>query len=103
MITPLQMRAARALLDVDQRQLADLSGLSLPTIQRMEASTDIVRGNVDSLMKLITALDKAGIELIGEGATSHGQGRGVRLKAARGQHTGGGRHKGTAPSRGRTS
>ena len=103
MITPLQMRAARALLDVDQRQLADLSGLSLPTIQRMEASTDIVRGNVDSLMKLIAALDKAGIELIGEGATSYGEGRGVRLKAARGQHAGGGRHKGTAPSRGRKS
>jgi len=43
MITSLQMRAARALLDIDQRQLADLSGLSLPTIQRMEASDEIVR------------------------------------------------------------
>ena len=75
------MRAARALLNMDQRDLADRSGLSLPTIQRMEASPDIVRGNVDSLMKLIAALDSAGLELIGEGATSHGGGRGVRLKA----------------------
>jgi transcriptional regulator with XRE-family HTH domain len=81
MITSLQMRAARALLSIDQRQLADLSGLSLPTIQRMEASEDIVRGNVDSLMKLIGALETAGVELIGEGAASEGGGRGVRLRA----------------------
>jgi transcriptional regulator with XRE-family HTH domain len=81
MITSLQMRAARALLNIDQRELAHLSGLSLPTIQRMEASPDIVRGNVDSLMKLIAALDTAGLDLIGEGAKSDGGGRGVRLKA----------------------
>ncbi len=81
MITSLQMRAARALLSIDQRQLADLSGLSLPTIQRMEASEDIVRGNVDSLMKLIGALETAGVELVGEGAASEGRGRGVRLRA----------------------
>jgi transcriptional regulator with XRE-family HTH domain len=81
MITSLQMRASRALLNIDQRELADISGLSLPTIQRMESSPDIVRGNVDSLMKLIGALDAAGLELIGEGATSSGGGRGVRLKA----------------------
>ncbi len=74
------MRAARALLGIDQRQLAQLSGLSLPTIQRMEASNGVVRGNVDSLMKLVDALAAGGIELIGEGATSSGAGRGVRLK-----------------------
>jgi transcriptional regulator with XRE-family HTH domain len=80
-ITAAQLRAARALLGIAQRRLAELSGLSVPTIQRMEASNSIVRGNVDSLMKLITALDLAGIELIAEGATSQGGGRGVRLKA----------------------
>jgi len=101
MITSLQMRAARALLDIDQRQLADLSGLSLPTIQRMEASDDIVRGNVDSLMKLIGALDKAGLELIGEGAASYEGGRGVRLRSPT-RHHAGGRYSGTASSRGRT-
>jgi hypothetical protein len=47
----------------------------------MEASELIIRGNVDSLMKLIAALETAGIDLIGEGATSLGGGRGVRLKA----------------------
>ena len=74
------MRAARALLGIDQRQLAELSGLSVPTIQRMEASEATIRANVDSLMKLITALDTAGIELIGDGAASPSGGRGVRLK-----------------------
>ena len=80
MITATQLRAARALLGFDQRQLAELSGLSVPTIQRMEASDDMIRGNVGSLMKLISALESAGIELIGEGAVSQGGGRGVRLK-----------------------
>jgi transcriptional regulator with XRE-family HTH domain len=68
------------MLGLDQRRLAELSGLSLPTIQRMEASRGVVRGNVDSLMKLIGALDVAGVELIGEGAVSGSGGRGVRLK-----------------------
>ncbi|MBX3574014.1 MAG: helix-turn-helix transcriptional regulator [Mesorhizobium sp.] len=81
MITATQLRAARALLGVDQRRLAELSGLSVPTIQRMEASEGTIRGNVDSLMKLIAALDAAGVEVIGEGAVSRAGGRGVRLKA----------------------
>jgi transcriptional regulator with XRE-family HTH domain len=80
MITGPQMRAARALLEIDQRDLAQRAGLSLPTIQRMESSEGVIRGNVDSLMKLVDALAAAGIELIGEGAVSQGGGRGVRLK-----------------------
>jgi len=82
MITAAQMRAARALLNIDQRRLAELSGLSVPTIQRMEASNGVVRGQVESLMKLVEALDLAGVELIGEGAASTAGGRGVRLKPA---------------------
>ena len=82
MITAPQLRAARALLGIDQRQLAGLAGLSVPTIQRMEASDGVIRGNVDSLMKLIAALELAGIELIQEGAVSQSAGRGVRLKTA---------------------
>ncbi len=80
MITAAQLRAARALLGIDQRKLAELSGLSLPTIQRMEASEGVIRGNVDSLMKLVGALDAGGIELISDNTTSSGGGRGVRLK-----------------------
>ena len=80
MITAAQLRAARALLGIDQRRLAELCGLSVPTIQRMEASDGVIRGNVDSLMKLITALEAAGLELIADGAPSAGVGRGVRLR-----------------------
>ncbi len=80
MLSAAQLRAARSLLGIDQKMLAEAAGLSVPTIQRMEASDGVIRGNVDSLMKLIGALDAAGIELIGEGAASAGGGRGVRLK-----------------------
>ncbi len=80
MITSAQMKAARALLGIDQQQLADLSGLSQPTIQRMEASDGTIRGNVDSLVKVIDALNRAGVELIGEAELSASGGRGVRLK-----------------------
>jgi transcriptional regulator with XRE-family HTH domain len=76
------MRAARALLGIDQRRLAELAGLSAPTIQRMEASDGQVRGVVDTLVKVVNALEAAGIELIGEDAPSAGAGRGVRLREA---------------------
>ena len=79
MITSGQMRAARALLGIDQRALASLAGVSLPTVQRMEASDGIVRGNVDTLMKVVEGLKRAGIELISEDMPSTGGGRGVRL------------------------
>ena len=81
MITAAQLRAARAIVGMDQRALAEASGLSVPTIQRMEASEGVIRGNVDSLMKLIHALQSAGVELINEGAVSDKGGRGVRLSA----------------------
>lgn len=80
MITSFQMRAARALLGIDQKALAELAGVSLPTIQRMEASTGNVRGVVETLIKVVDAFDRAGVELIGEQARSESGGRGVRLK-----------------------
>jgi predicted transcriptional regulator len=85
MITAAQIRAARALLGLDQRRLAKAAGLSLPTIQRMEGSAGQVRGNVESLVRVVAALEKAGIELIGEGVSSAGGGRGVRLRTPPGE------------------
>ncbi|MGB3502001.1 MAG: helix-turn-helix transcriptional regulator [Mesorhizobium sp.] len=79
MMTAAQLRAARALLGIDQKTLAELAGVSVPTVQRMEASDGTVRGVVDSLTKVIDALNNAGIELIGDGAASMDGGRGVRL------------------------
>lgn len=81
MITAAQLRAARALAGLDQKTLALKAGVSLPTIQRMEASAGNVRGVVETLTKIIAALDAAGIELIGDNMPSNGTGRGVRLKA----------------------
>jgi transcriptional regulator with XRE-family HTH domain len=80
MITAAQMRAARALLGIDQQTLADLAGVSLPTIQRMEASQGNVRGVIDTLIKVVEALNAAGVELLGDNAKSDGGGRGVRLR-----------------------
>jgi transcriptional regulator with XRE-family HTH domain len=92
MITAAQMRAARALLGIDQNTLADLAGVSLPTIQRMEASEGNVRGIVDTLTKVVAAFDLSGVELIAENAPSIGHGRGVRFKV-------GARAKTTTPPR----
>lgn len=80
MITSQQMRAARALIEIDQKRLAELAGVSLPTIQRMEASDGQVRGVVETLVKVVSALEREGIELIGEHAPSRATGRGVRLR-----------------------
>ena len=80
MITAAQMRAARALIGMDQKTLAERAGVSLPTVQRMEASEGVVRGVVDTLVKVIQALEEAGVTLIGDNQSSDGGGRGVRLK-----------------------
>ena len=80
MLTAAQMKAARALVGMDQKTLAELSGVSLPTIQRMEASNGVVRGVIETLMKVMGALETAGIEFINEGAISSEGGRGVRLR-----------------------
>jgi transcriptional regulator with XRE-family HTH domain len=82
MLTAAQMRAARALVGMEQKALAELSGVSLPTIQRMEASNGVVRGVIETLMKVMGALETAGVEFINEGAISSGGGRGVRLRRA---------------------
>ncbi len=80
MITSAQIKAARALLGMDQKQLAQACGLSVPTIQRMEGSSGNVRGNVESLVRVVEALDAAGVILLSEGMVSDTGGRGVRLK-----------------------
>lgn len=82
MITAAQMRAARALLGIDQKTLAERAGVSVPTIQRMEASGGQVRGVVDTLAKVVEALSRSGVELIGDNAASVSGGRGVRLVEA---------------------
>ena len=80
MLTATQMKAARALVGMEQKTLAARSGVSLPTIQRMETSNGVVRGVIETLMKVMDALEAAGVEFINEGMISNGGGRGVRLR-----------------------
>lgn len=82
------MKAARALLGIDQKGLAARAGVSVPTIQRMEASPGQVRGVVESLTRVIAALEGAGLELIGEGDRCAGNGRGVRFREKAGESRG---------------
>ncbi len=77
MLTAKQVKAARVLLDMDQMQLAAVSGLSLPMIQRMEASPSSLRGDAEDVWKLQKALEDAGVTFI----EADGGGPGVRLKA----------------------
>ena len=80
MLSASQLRAARALLGLDQKGLAALADISLPTIQRMEASVGNVRATVESLSKVVDAIEASGVELIGNEQASQGRGRGVRYK-----------------------
>ncbi len=89
MMTGAQLRAARALLGIDQRTLAEMAGVSVPTIQRMEGSGGTVRGVIESFTRIVEALDRAGVELIPDNAVSAAGGRGVRLKAGAPPHGGG--------------
>lgn len=79
MISVRQIKAARLLLDWTQKDLADKSGLSLPTIQRFEKQ-GVGRSSVDNVQKLIVTFEIAGIEFIEAGSRSETGGPGVRLK-----------------------
>lgn len=74
-----QVKAARALLRWSQNDLASASGISLPTVKRLEASTGPLGGRADTEMAIRSALETAGIEFIAE----NGGGAGVRIRKAR--------------------
>ena len=79
MIEAAQIRAARALLNISQADLAKIASVHVATIRRLEAATG-VRGAAETLWKMQQALEHAGIEFIPEEA---GRGAGVRLKQSR--------------------
>jgi len=70
------MRAARALLRWEQRDLADASGVSLPSIKRLETQPGVLAAQKRTIVELRKALEKAGIEFIAK----NGGGPGVRLR-----------------------
>jgi len=71
-----QVKAGRALLDWSQADLAEASGISLPTIKRIETGDGPIGGREETANSIYNALDRAGIEFIAE----NGGGAGVRLK-----------------------
>ncbi|MGV7219589.1 helix-turn-helix domain-containing protein [Bradyrhizobium sp. UFLA05-112] len=71
-----QIKAARALLGWSQDDLATQSGVSVPTVKRLEAADGEVGGRAETGNALVAALEKAGIEFIPE----NGGGAGVRLR-----------------------
>jgi len=77
-LTSEQVRAARALLRWEQRDLADASGVSLPSVKRLETQPGELAAQERTIVELRKALEKAGIEFI----AANGGGPGVRLRKA---------------------
>jgi predicted transcriptional regulator len=66
MMTVRQLKAARALLDWSQTDLARESGVSLPTIGRIEMVDGELGGKPETAEKLIAALERAGVVFVDE-------------------------------------
>jgi predicted transcriptional regulator len=71
-----QIKAARALLDWSQEQLATAAEISVPTVKRLEAQDGPLGGRTETGRKIRLALEQAGVEFIDE----NGGGPGVRLR-----------------------
>lgn len=82
-ITADQLRAARALLKMEQRELAEISGVPVQTLKRYEGATGALTGNYQNISSLVSVLESAGITFLSEGDTTNG-GPGVRLAKAAG-------------------
>lgn len=77
LINPSQIRAARALLDLSQTDLAELSGVGIATIKRLEGAPDVLRITAGVLLRVQMALEEAGVEFIFADET---KGSGVRRR-----------------------
>ena len=77
MITTEQIRGARAMLRWSAKQLSERSGVSLPTVQRMEGERGPLRSSAGNVLKVQRALEDAGVIFI----DADEEGPGVRLKA----------------------
>ena len=76
MISAAQIRAARALLNINQGELAKIASVHVATIRRLETATG-VRGAADTLWKLQSALEGKGVEFL---PADDAHGAGVRLR-----------------------
>ena len=67
-----QIRAARALLGWSQTKLARSAGIGLATLQRLEQSDGVVKGNFATVLKIQKALEGAGISFSDDSAEEIG-------------------------------
>jgi predicted transcriptional regulator len=70
------LRAGRALLRWEQRDLAAASSVSLPTIKRLESKPGLMAAHMSTVAALKSALEAGGVQFIDE----NGGGPGVRLR-----------------------
>lgn len=84
-LTPAQLRAARAMLGWSARILAEEAGVHITTVQRLERDGEAVRGNVSTLNKIQQAVEAGGVQFLD--AKGPDAGPGVRLNAASKQTT----------------
>ena len=69
-----QLRAARAILRWDQKSLAEKSGVSVPTIKRLEAQEGMISANTPTLAAIRSALESAGVQFLDDGDVAGGKG-----------------------------
>ncbi len=81
MVSVRQVKAARAMLGWSQEDLSEKSGVSYPTIARLESEDGTLGGRIDTAQKIVTALECAGVIFVEE----NGEGPGVRLRKTRGR------------------
>ena len=77
MLYSAQIRAARALLDWKQSELAKAAKIGLATIQRLEKGHGLVNGHVSTVVQIQAALEKAGVRFLSQDEDG---GVGARLK-----------------------
>lgn len=80
MITSEQLRSARALVKMEQKELAERTGISVPTIRRLEGASGILNTSAEKMYVLQKAFEDEGVEFIDKGKASTDGGPGVRLK-----------------------
>ena len=80
MLTSEMVRAARALVRWEQKDLAEASGVSLPTIKRLEAKPGDLGAHGPTIAAISRALESAGLEFIPE----NGGGAGIRFRDRKG-------------------
>ena len=75
-----QIRAARALIGWKAADLASASGVSMPTIQRLDATRGPVSGRYETVEAIRVALEAEGVQFIASGDVATGSGVALRAK-----------------------